>query len=310
MEKLKVLDLFAGIGGFSAGLEKAGMETVAFCEKDIHCRKVLKKHWPKIPIFKDIKGISVNADYFMPIEGFPPIHGHYGCINYLRDYEEKEIKIPLHCGFSDIEILTGGFPCTDISFAGNREGIKGKNSSLWKEYLRLIKEVRPKYAIIENVEYLRKNGLGVVLNDLARIGYDAEWHCFTARSFGYPHQRKRLFIVSYPSSKRFNEHTGEKRHLQIDKEWKDKKMDQEGNECKSEFIQVCKVFSQRGFKDFKDSKTNKGASVSKLRRVINGVLKRLDENRRKQRIKQLGNSIVPDIAEYIGREIIKCENSR
>jgi len=194
--------------------------------------------------------------------------------------------------------------CQDISFAGRQNGIvKGKRSSLWKEYWRIINEIRPKYAIIENVEYLRKNGLGFVLNDLARIGYDAEWTCITANSVGFPHQRKRLFIISYPCRKRYDEYIGEKGYLQINEEWKNTSMDSNGQQCESESIQVRPILSRGAFENFRNTSTDRRTSISKLRRITDGIPNELDESKRKIRIKQLGNAIVPEIARIAGEAI-------
>ena len=162
---LNVLDIFSGIGGFSIGLEAVGMQTVAFCEINPFCRKILKKHWPSIPIFSDITTV----------------------------HKEDLKTLPT------IDVIAGGFPCQDISVAGKGGGINAKRSGLWKEFARLINEIRPKYAIIENVANLRSKGLVAVLQDLWKIGYDAEWHCIPASAFGAPHRRDRIWIISYPS---------------------------------------------------------------------------------------------------------------
>ena len=159
---MNVLDLFSGIGGFSLGLERAGMKTVAFCEVDKKAQLVLKKHWPDVPIFDDVS-------------------------NLKGEHIEQTI-----------DIICGGFPCQDISLAGKGAGLEGKRSGLWTEFHRLIKEIKPKYAIIENVSALRSRGLDQVLRSLAEIGYDAEWHCITAASVGAPHRRDRIWIVAYP----------------------------------------------------------------------------------------------------------------
>src|SRR5208282_3242190 len=94
-------------------------------------------------------------------------------------------------------ILCGGFPCQDISNAGKRAGIDGERSGLWSEFARLIGELRPRYAIMENVAALLGRGLERVLGDLASIGYDAEWHCIPASAVGAPHRRDRVWIVAY-----------------------------------------------------------------------------------------------------------------
>ena len=159
---MNVLDLFSGIGGFSLGLERAGMKTVAFCEVDKKCQAVLRKHWPNVPIFDDVSTLRG------------------------KDIEEK------------IDVICGGFPCQDISLAGKGAGLEGKRSGLWSEFKRLIEEIKPKYAIIENVSALRSRGLDQVLREISEIGYDAEWHCITASSVGAPHRRDRIWIVAYP----------------------------------------------------------------------------------------------------------------
>ena len=164
---MKVLDLFAGIGGFSLGLERTGgFETVAFCEIEEYPQKVLKKNWPGVLIYPDVTKLTAEI---MVADGIRP------------------------------DVITGGFPCQDISTAGTGAGIDGERSGLWSEIARLIGEVRPRYAIMENVSALLGRGLDRVLGDLAEIGYDAEWHCITAASAGAPHRRDRIWIVAYPN---------------------------------------------------------------------------------------------------------------
>ncbi len=163
---MKILDLFSGIGGFSLGLERAGMQTAAFCEVDPTCRRVLKKHWPNVPIFEDVKTLSA------------------------KDIHET------------IDVICGGFPCQDISTAGKGAGLAGERSGLWYEYRRLIEEIRPRYIIIENVAVLRSRGLDEVLRCLTTLGYDAEWHCIPASAIGAPHRRDRIWIIAYPMRQR------------------------------------------------------------------------------------------------------------
>ena len=164
--KHKVLDLFSGIGGFSLGLQNTGgFETVAFCEIEPYCHKVLKKHWQDVPIYNDIKELDYDT---LQADGIKP------------------------------DVITGGFPCQDISVAGPGKGIIGERSSLWSEYARLIKDVRPTWAIIENVSALRSKGLTLVLQNLSEIGYNAEWHCIPCTAVGGLHRRDRLWIIAYP----------------------------------------------------------------------------------------------------------------
>jgi DNA (cytosine-5)-methyltransferase 1 len=162
---MNVLDLFSGIGGFSLGLERAGMRTVAFCEIDPFCRAVLRRRWPGVPCYEDIKTLTANR---LAADGI------------------------------DVDAICGGFPCQDISRAGHGAGLAGARSGLWSEYARLIGELRPRYVIVENVAALLERGMGTVLGDLSGLGYDAEWSTVSACSVGAPHVRQRVFIVAYP----------------------------------------------------------------------------------------------------------------
>lgn len=150
---MRVLDLFSGIGGFSLGLERAGMQTVAFCEIEPWCRAILKQHWPHVPCYDDVR--TVTADRLRS-DGIVP------------------------------NVICGGFPCQDISEAGKRAGIGGERSGLWAHIARLTDELRPDYLIVENVQALARRGLHRVLSDLALLGYDAEWDCVGADLVGAP----------------------------------------------------------------------------------------------------------------------------
>jgi DNA (cytosine-5)-methyltransferase 1 len=145
---------------------------VAFCEIDPFCRRVLAKHWPEVPIHDDIR--TLNADWLAEMGAWP-------------------------------DVICGGFPCTDISLAGKGAGITGPQSSLWREYARLIGEIRPRYVLVENVAALLGRGLGDVLGDLAALGYDAEWQVISAADVGAPHLRERVWIVAYPDGHRQSE---------------------------------------------------------------------------------------------------------
>ena len=152
---MRMLDLFSGIGGFRLAAHWTwgdDVDCVGFVEIDLFCQKVLKKHWPNIPIYSDIKNVDGT---------------------YWRVIDEIEI-----------DLITGGFPCQDISIAGKGVGIGGERSGLWTEFKRIISEVRPRFALIENVPALTFRGLDVVLSDLAEIGYDAEWQSISASEVG------------------------------------------------------------------------------------------------------------------------------
>jgi DNA (cytosine-5)-methyltransferase 1 len=175
MNKLRLLDLFSGIGGFSLGLERTGgFETVAFCEYAEFPRKVLAKHWPNVPIYPDVRELTAER---------------------------------LHAdGITRVDVITGGFPCQDISQAGHQRGIgEGTRSGLYKEVVRLYRELRPSYIILENVSALLSGPserpgwwLGRILGDLAELGLDAEWENIPAWHMGLPHNRERVWIVAYP----------------------------------------------------------------------------------------------------------------
>jgi DNA (cytosine-5)-methyltransferase 1 len=169
MTKLRVLDLFSGIGGFSLGLERAGgFETVAFCEIEPYCRKVLAKHWPNVPCYDDVRTLTADT--------------------LVRD------------GIA-VDVICGGFPCQDLSFAGKRAGLSGERSGLWGEYRRLIGELRPRFVLAENVPGILSLGLGDVLGNLAALGYDACWECIPASAVGAPHRRDRWWLIAHPGSK-------------------------------------------------------------------------------------------------------------
>ena len=244
---MKVLDLFSGIGGFAIGLEKAGMETVAFCEREPFCQAVLRKHWPKVPIYDDIKTLTANR---LASDGIT------------------------------VDVICGGFPCQDISISGQGKGLAGERSGLWREYARLVSELRPRYAIVENVSALLFRGLGDVLGDLASLGYDAEWHCIPASAVGAPHRRDRIWVVAYPG--------GARGAVGLSKP-------QQRQEGRPEvFNDGRNRLNGRARQGFWATEPNVG-------RVVNGV------PARSHRLKALGNAVVPQIPEIIGRAIIDHE---
>ena len=172
MNKLRVLDLFSGIGGFSLGLERTGgFETVAFCEIEEFPRRVLAKHWPEVPCYHDVReltGARLAAD-----------------------------------GIS-VDVICGGFPCQDLSTSGPGGGLDGERSGLFWQLARLVGEIRPRFVIMENSPELLDGWLGDVLGSLASFGYDAEWHCIPASAVGAPHRRDRAWIVAYAAGERFS----------------------------------------------------------------------------------------------------------
>jgi site-specific DNA-cytosine methylase len=156
--------LFAGIGGFDLGLERAGMACAWQVEREPYAVRVLEKHWPNVRRHDDVCT-------------FPPAEGNWA-----------------------VDLICGGFPCQDISVAGKGLGLAGKRSGLWVEMHRIISELRPRYVIVENVAALLSRGMETVLGDLSQIGYDAEWHVIPASAVGAPHRRDRVWIVAYAKS--------------------------------------------------------------------------------------------------------------
>ena len=247
---LRMIDTFSGIGGFSLGLERTGgFQTVAFCEIDPFCRKVLAKHWPNVRQYEDVRTLTADT--------------------LARD------------GIG-VDVITGGFPCQDVSSAGRKAGIReGTRSGLWSEISRLVSELRPQFVIVENVANLlsgpsdRRGGwFGRVLGDLAEIGYDAEWHCIPASSIGAHHRRDRVWIVANPECWRLQ--SGH-----VKRTWT--------------AAIVPPAFSRykRGSEFGEAWRAEPG--VGKL---AYGLPDQMD------RIKSIGNAIVPQIPELIGRAIL------
>jgi DNA (cytosine-5)-methyltransferase 1 len=266
---MNVLDLFSGIGGFSLGLERAGMRTVGFVEIDPYAQCVIRKHWAEAPIWGDIT---------------------------KREFHEGEA-----------DVICGGFPCQDISSAGERAGITGKRSGLWRELLRAIRLVRPRYAIVENVAALLIRGMDTVLGDLAEIGYDAEWHCIPASAVGAPHRRDRVWIVANPTR---IQQGWEKQRTKWERARQGSQSialaDAECNGCKQVVppIQSGEI-GERAASEIADRRLTGGRgwwlSEPNVGRVADGVSARVD------RLRCLGNAVVPQIPEIIGRAILGAE---
>jgi DNA (cytosine-5)-methyltransferase 1 len=266
MPSLRVLDLFSGIGGFSIGLERAGMTTVAFCEIDKKAQLVLKKHWPDVPVFEDVSTLTKEK------------------------LDERGITV---------DVICGGFPCQDISLAGKGAGIEGERSGLWSEYARLIGELRPQFVIVENVSALLSRGLDRVLGDLASLGYDAEWHCIPASAVGAPHRRDRIWIVAYPNS----QHWRAERPIKISarRQARDQPSGSrsDGSNTNSSGLERQWQITGRIKKELNDTSYSRWwQSEPAVGRVANGVPNRVD------RLKQLGNAVVPQISELIGKAIM------
>lgn len=293
MQRLRMLDLFSGIGGFSLGLERAGMRTVAFCEIEPFCRAVLKKHWPHVPCYEDVRTLTAER---LSTDGIA------------------------------VDVICGGFPCQDISVAGKGAGIEGARSGLWSEYRRLIGELRPRYVIVENVAALLGRGMDKVLGDLAALRFDAEWHCIPASAISAPHRRDRLWIVAYSASER-QRHRWSRRfaceHSRVcDAEGSladagSTRLQERptiGGRLGEEIGRLARVATERcscAIPDADSQQTERSAkpwcerhpwfAEPNVGRVADGVSCRVD------RLKSLGNAVVPQIPEIIGRAILAAE---
>jgi DNA (cytosine-5)-methyltransferase 1 len=287
IEKIYTIgSLFTGIGGIEIGFENQGYETTWMVEKDEYARTILRKQFPNATLYGDITEIDFRT-------------------------------IP------KVDIITGGFPCQDISNAGKRVGITGSRSSLWKYYHKAIREIRPQYALIENVSALTKRGLDVVLSDLAEIGYDAEWYNISASAVGAPHRRERIFIIAYPNSGGYVCGEPEKQSAEG--------REQAFGESESSGDDVLNSNSNRKVvkrqsnsdekrnpttkiqewknKQFRTQFTNRNelsnwSTEPNVGRVANGISSRVE------RIKCLGNAVVPQVAEVFAKAIKEYEANR
>jgi DNA (cytosine-5)-methyltransferase 1 len=274
---MNVLDLFSGIGGFSLGLERAGFRTVAFCEIDSYCRAVLARHWPGVPILGDIRAVTADTDCERQLQ-------QGGTIG-------QERRRLVDCG---VEVICGGFPCQDISVAGKGAGLAGEKSGLWVEFARLIGALRPRYAIVENVSALCARGLGAVLGDLAALGYDAEWHCIPASYVGAPHRRDRVWILAYPHvvGRERDSHRRYSGTAQSDDAWRALAGASSPDSYTADNSENC---ARAGWCDA----SRQWRIEPDVGRVAHGVPSRVD------RLRALGNAVVPQVVEVIGKAIMR-----
>lgn len=179
-ESLRILDAFAGIGGFSLAAERlvGGFETTQFIELNPFCQSVLSKHWPGVPIHADIRTFKATLNQF--------------------------------------DVLTAGFPCQDISKAGKQRGLQGERSGLFYEIMRLVGEIKPKFILLENVAFLYSMHNGEAFQEIVyqitKAGYGMEWACISAKDLGAPHKRERAWIIAYANSLRLEGQVWEKPH--------------------------------------------------------------------------------------------------
>ena len=241
MSKLRVGSLFAGIGGLELGLESTGhFETVWHVEIDDYARKVLAKHWPDVRRHDDVRTFPTDDNW-------------------------------------ECDVICGGFPCQDISYAGKGAGLDGERSGLFYELARVVREVGPRYVILENVAALLTRGMGDVLGTMASLGYDCHWHCIPAAAVGAPHIRDRIFILAYRSCSRTETGLATKA-------------------CKSSRIPEVSDNHSYGTGRTEDwLKVEWWSTEPPVDRMVHGVPRRVD------RLRCLGNAVVPQVAHVVGQ---------
>lgn len=290
--------LFSGIGGIDLGLERAGMQCRWQVENHPYAAKVLEKHWPNVKRFDDVQTVEI--------------------------FDEEGWRLVNRA--EPIDVLAGGFPCQDISLASSTGvGIIGERSGLWKEFARIIAEVRPTFVLAENVPALRNRGLAMVLQDLWALGYDAEWHCIPASAFGAHHERDRIWIVAYPSGM-FREAIiwgkpdGVVQGVS-DFGWTWTNAYSDGLGCDGRAGELREA--GRNESQNSDSAANADAdgeplvraaiargerhawtAEPRVVRMVHGIPHRVD------RLGRLGNAVVPQVVEWIGRRIIEAQRGR
>lgn len=244
------------------------MECVGHVEIDKYAQKVLLKHWPDVPLLEDVTKVKGDE-------------------------------------FGRVDLLCGGFPCQDLSVAGKQEGIHGKRSGLFDQIIRIAGVCRPRYIVLENVANLisRPDWFGYVLGRIAEIGFNAEWEIISAADVGAPHLRKRVWIVAYTSLQGLQ---GSERKGETGEEGSSRRYTPE---CRGEVADSSSQFKSKWDHATMGEKHNQGnrPRVSpwevepEVGRVADGIPSRVD------RLKCLGNALVPQIAEFIGRCIMKEE---
>lgn len=258
--------LFAGIGGIDLGFERAGMACKWQVENDPYCIKILEKHWPHVKRYGDIKRLKGGE-------------------------------------LEKVDVIAGGFPCQPVSTAGQRKGEKDERW-LWHEFRRIIRALRPEYIVVENVPGLLNMGLNIVLGDLVSCGYDCEWESIPAIAFGAPHQRYRVFIVAHSYGRRFK---GTAISIRSRRQDEAQVIPHRNGEVKPPHKQGFKGY-ERTFGGREKSRVFNHELLKEkttwpiepaVCRVVNGVPNRVD------RIKALGNAVVPQVAEYVANCILR-----
>ena len=192
---MRAISLFSGVGGLDLGFQRAGIETVLQAEQDPWCLEVLARHWPQTERVTDVRDVGNRGLSGEAI-------GRAGSRDGDRERDDVHASSERTRARS-IDLVYGGFPCQDVSVAGKRAGLGGERSGLWFEFHRVLRELRPRWAVIENVPGLLSSNQGrdfaVILDGLDELGFDVAWAVLDAQHFGVPQRRRRVFVVAGPS---------------------------------------------------------------------------------------------------------------
>lgn len=266
---MNVLSLFSGVGGIDLGLERLGCKTIGHSEIDPYSRKVMAVRFPESADLGNITTLEMTLDE----------DGQDIAVKQKETEQAWVLPAP--------DIVCGGFPCQDVSAAWAGPGVRGgERSGLWREYARIVGSVRPRIVLVENVPNLSRRGLDIVLGDLATLGYDAEWDCVPASAVGASHERFRMFIVAYPNSAGLEE----QRRAGTDAQ-EYPAAQRNGSVLAARKTSHPTVEARVWPSPISDPR----AFESRLDRVTDRLSHRVD------RLRCLGNAVVPQVAEHVGR---------
>jgi DNA (cytosine-5)-methyltransferase 1 len=334
--------LFAGIGGFDLGFERAGFEIKWQVEIDPFCRAVLAKHWPAVKRYDDVFEVMGDAEE-LQLQHIASAGIDNARLSSARPVSpERAVSRRVH-RLASVDVVCGGFPCQPHSLAGRRGGSQDERD-LWPAFARLIRELRPRWVVAENVPGLLSSDagrfFGTVLGDLAACGYDAEWDCLPAAAFGAPHRRDRVWIVAYPNGRGYIRHDSEQSTERgefrdearrdtravcavaraADVAYSSDERRLQSAQGRSEQGQGQRPRNNGAVADADDTGREQQRRIFTIRpelsatkcgswwrvepdvgRVAHGIPARVD------RLRGLGNAVVPQIAEWIARQILQAE---
>ena len=292
--------LFSGIGGLDLGLERAGMECAWQVEIDEWCRRVLARHWPDVPRWDDAKTFPPDGES----------ERWSGEVEPWSNVEHDGLQLAQFREGLSVDLICGGFPCQPVSLAGTRRG-QDDERWLWPEFARIVRLLRPRYVLVENVPGLLVRGMGDVLGDLAACGYDTEWDCIPAAAVGAPHLRYRVFIIAYQADAPRPDANGERSHrTRVDQLTSPELRDEQERQSRSVGSTLADPNSSRrnGWLGIlgqgRRPELANGdwwATEPDVGRVAHGVPSRVD------RLRGLGNAVVPQVAEWIGRRLMELD---